>query len=48
MGKATDNTKADPKDLENARQMWGNFMVLTRWSTIAVAIILVLMLIFLY
>lgn len=31
----------DPKALENAETMWGNFMVATKYSIIATALLLI-------
>lgn len=40
-------TNADPKEVERAHDMWGNFTGLVKWSTIAIIAILILMATFL-
>ena len=47
MAQAHDNTKADPKEVENAHAMWVGFALLTKRTIIAVVATLVLMAIFL-
>lgn len=41
MANAHDNTQADPQAVSDARQMWVNFTVLMKWSTISTVIFLV-------
>ncbi len=44
----TINNQADPKEVENARAMWSGFTKLVKYSSIATAAVLLLMLVFLY
>ena len=43
MANAADNAHADPRETERAREMWGNFTKLVKWSAVHVIVLLVLM-----
>lgn len=40
-------TEADPKVMEEAKETWHHFMVVTKWSIISVALVLAFMALFL-
>lgn len=42
-----DNSVADPKETQNATEMWVNFTVLMKYTVISVVITLILMALFL-
>ena len=43
MAHKTDPNDIDPKEMERAQMMWGNFMEASKWSIIGIIIILVLL-----
>ena len=43
MAQKTDPNDIDPKEMERAQMMWGNFMEASKWSVIGIIIILVLL-----
>lgn len=47
MGKANEPVEVDPRELENAKELWLGFTKLMTVSCIATALILILMAIFL-
>ena len=43
MAGAQDNTKSDPKELKKAEALWGNFMEYSKWSIVAIVILLAIL-----
>lgn len=41
-------SEVDPREVESARSMWHNFTTLVKYSSIATAAVLLLMLVFIY
>jgi len=45
---AKPHTDVDEKDLAAAKTMWKNFTILMKWSSVATAAVLIMMLVFIY
>ena len=43
MAQNTDPSDIDPKEMERAQMMWGNFTEASKWSVIGIIVILVLL-----
>ena len=43
MAQKTDPNDIDPKEMERAQMMWGNFMEVSKWFIIATIVILALL-----
>jgi len=48
MAESHPNTDIDPKEVESAHSMWHNFTTLVKYSSVAIAAVLLLMLLFVY